>query len=85
MASTVVVLKERSKREVCVLGTPSSCVCVCVCVCTCVCVHQDRPSGSSKTVENASIAAVELWLSALSPGWQLLVALLSQFSHNHPV
>ena len=51
----------------------------------CVCVRLDRPSGSSKTVENASIAAMELWLSVLSPGWQLLVALLSQFSHNHPV
>ena len=58
---------------------------VCVCVCVCVCVRLDRPSGSSKTVENAFIAAVELWLSALSPGWQLLVALLSQFSYNHPV
>ena len=51
----------------------------------CVCVRLDRPSGSSKTVENASNAAVELWLSALCPNWQLLAALLSQFSHNHPV
>ena len=50
----------------------------------CVCVRLDRLSGSSKTVENVSNAAVELWLSALSPGWQLLAALLSQFSHNHP-
>ena len=41
-----------------------------VCQCVCVC---------------ASNAAVELWLSTLNPGWQLLVALLSQFSHNHPV
>ena len=51
----------------------------------CVCVRLDRPSGGSKTVENASNAAVELWLSALSPGYWLLAALLSQFSHNHPV
>ena len=43
-------------------------------VCVCVCVSQC-----------ASNVAVELWLSALSPGWQLLAALLSQFSHNHPV
>ena len=54
-------------------------------VCQCVCVRLDRPSGSAKTVENASNAAVELWLPALSPGWRLLAALLSQFSHNHPV
>ena len=50
-----------------------------------MCVRLDRPSGSSKAVENASNAAVELWLSALSPGWRLLAALLSQFSHNYPV
>ena len=50
-----------------------------------VCVRLDRPSGSSKTVENVSNAAVELWLSVLSPGWRLLTVLLSQFSHNHPV
>ena len=53
-------------------------------VCVCVCVRLYRPSGSTNTVENASSAAVELWLSALSPDWRLLAALLSQFSHNHP-
>ena len=41
-----------------------------------VCERLDRPSGSSKTVENVSNAAVGLWLSALSPGWRLLAALL---------
>ena len=41
-------------------------------------------SGGSKTVENVSNAEMELWLSALNPGWRLLAALLSQFSHNHP-
>ena len=51
-------------------------------MCVCVCVRLDRPSGSSKTVENASNAAVELWLSALSPGRRLLAALLSQFSQS---
>ena len=56
-------------REVCVLGTPSICLAVCVCVCL------DRPSGSSNTVENASNAAVKLWLFALSSGWQPLVTL----------
>ena len=48
-----------------------------------MCVFLDRPSSGSKTVENASNAAVELWLSALSPGWQLfrvLAALQSQSS-----
>ena len=45
----------------------------------CVCVRLDRPSGSTNTVENASSAAVELWLSALSPDWRLLAALLSQY------
>ena len=50
----------------------------------CVCVRLDRPSGGSNTVENVSNAAMELWLSALSPDWRLLAALLSQFSHNHP-
>ena len=52
----------------------------------CARAHLDRPSGSSKTVENASNAAVALWLSELSPDWRLLAALciLSQLSHNHP-
>ena len=31
---------------------------VCVCVCVCVCVFLDRPSRCSRTVENASNAAV---------------------------
>ena len=55
-----------------------------LCVCVCVCVRLDRLSGGSNTVENVSNAAMELWLSALSPDWRLLAALLSQFSHNHP-
>ena len=51
----------------------------------CVCVFLDRPSSCSKTVEYASNAAVELWLSALSSHWRLLacsatVAVLSQSS-----
>ena len=55
------------------------------CVCVCVCPFSKRVSGGSKIGENASNAAIELWLSAKSPGWRLLAALLSQFSHNHPV
>ena len=52
-----------------------------------VCRFLDRHSGGSNTVENASNAALKLWLSALSQDWQLLVALLSQFSDsdNHLV
>ena len=49
-----------------------------------MCVRLDRSNGSSNTVENVFNAAMELWLSALSPGWQLLAALLSQFSHKRP-
>ena len=57
-------------------------------MCVCVCVFLERPSGNSKTVKNTSnAAAMELWLSALSPGWRLLAALLLHFSQslNHPV
>ena len=57
---------------------------VCKSACHVMYMPTKRSSGSSKIVENASNAAVELWLSALSPGWRLLAALLSQFSHNHP-
>ena len=51
----------------------------------CVCLFSKCVGGGSKIGENASNAAMELWLSAKSPGWRLLAALLSQFSHNHPV
>ena len=47
-------------------------------------IFLDRPSGGSNIVENASNATMELWLSALSPEWWLLAALLSHFSLNHP-
>ena len=50
-----------------------------------VCRFQDGPSGGTNIVENASNAAMELWLSARSPGWRLLAALLSHLSLNHPV
>ena len=54
-------------------------------VCMCVCPFSKRVSGGLKIGENASNAAMELWLSAETQGWRLLVALLSQFYHNHPV
>ena len=51
-----------------------------MCVCVCVCAFLDRPDGGSKTIENMSNAAVELRLSAQSPGWRLLAALLCRSS-----
>ena len=37
------------------------------------------------TVENTSSAALVPRSPEMSPHWRLLAALLSQFSHNHPV
>ena len=48
-------------------------------VCVCVCPFSKRVSGGSKIGENASNAAMELWLSAKSLGWRLLAALLFFF------
>ena len=48
-------------------------------MCVCVCPFSKRVSGGEK-IENASNTAMELWLSAKSPGWRLLAALLSQLN-----
>ena len=96
VASTAVV-RESSKREVCVLGTPSSLlprvgvaqrgsVVVRVRIFVCLSVHFQNALAAANTQSRTRL--MRQWSCGCrqeAPGRRLLAALLSQFSHNHPV